>query len=46
MFPYQLSTLQFDATNEDEEYFTAEVTFKYLMYNIVDRLGNPLNPTK
>lgn len=46
MFPYQLSTLQFDATNQDEEYFTAEVTFKYLMYNIVDRLGDPLNPTK
>lgn len=46
MFPYQLSTLQFDATNQDEEYFTAEVTFKYLMYNILDRLGNPLNPTK
>lgn len=46
MFPYQLSTLQFDATNQDEEYLTAEVTFKYLMYNILDRLGNPLNPTK
>ena len=46
MFPYQLSTLQFDATNQDEEYFTAEVTFKYLMYNILDTLGNPLNPTK
>jgi hypothetical protein len=46
MFPYQLSTLQFDATNPDEEYFTAEVTFKYMMYNITDRTGNPLNPTK
>jgi len=46
MFPYELSTLQFDATNQDEEYFTAEVTFKYLMYNILDSLGNPLNPTK
>ena len=46
MFPYELSTLQFDATNQDEEYFTAEVTFKYMMYNIVDRTGKPLNPTK
>jgi len=46
MFPYQLSTLQFDATNPDNEYFTAEVTFKYMMYNIVDRTGKPLNPTK
>ena len=46
MFPYQLSTLQFDATSADEEYFTADVSFKYMMYNIVDRTGNPLNPTK
>lgn len=46
MFPYRLSTLQFDATSQDEEYFTADVSFKYMMYNIVDRLGNPLNPPK
>lgn len=46
MFPYQLSTLQFDATNQDEEYFTADVSFKYMMYNIVDKTGKPLNPTK
>jgi hypothetical protein len=44
MFPYRLSTLQFDATSTDEEYFTADVSFKYMMYNIVDRIGNPLNP--
>jgi hypothetical protein len=44
MFPYQLSTLQFDATNQDEEYFTAEVSFKYMMYNIVDRTGRDLYP--
>lgn len=42
MFPYQLSTLTFDATNNDEEYFTADVTFKYLMYNICDTKGNPI----
>jgi hypothetical protein len=46
MFPYQLSALQFDATNRDNEYLTADVTFKYLMYNIVDKTGKPLNPTK
>jgi hypothetical protein len=44
MFPYSLSTLQFDATNPDNEYFTADVSFKYMMYNILDRNGNPLNP--
>jgi hypothetical protein len=42
MFPYQLSTLNFDATNTDEEYFTAVVSFKYLMYNICDTHGNHL----
>ena len=35
-----------DDTNPDNEYFTADVTFKYMMYNIVDRLGNQLNPPK
>jgi len=42
LFPYQLSTLQFDATNQDIQYFTADVSFKYMMYNIVDRKGKPL----
>ena len=42
MFPSYLSTLQFDATSNDIEYFTADVTFKYMMYNILDRKGNPL----
>jgi hypothetical protein len=42
MFPYRLSELNFDSTNTDEEYFTAEVTFKYMMYNIVDKNGNYL----
>lgn len=39
MFPYQLSSLNFDATNTDEEYFTADVSFKYMMYNILDKNG-------
>ena len=36
VFPYSLSTVTFDATDTDIEYFTAEVSFKYTMYNIVD----------
>ena len=35
MFPYFLSTLAFDATQSDLEYFTAQVSFKYNIYNIV-----------
>lgn len=42
MFPYSLSTLNFDATDTDIEYFTAEVFFKYTMFNITDLNGNPL----
>ena len=34
MFPYRLSTLEFDATQTDVEYFTASVSFKYMIYNI------------
>ena len=44
MFPYQLSTLQFDATDNDIQYMTAEVSFKYTMYNIVGPNGQPLHP--
>ena len=36
MFPYNLTTLDFDATQTDLEYFTAEVTFKYTIYDIID----------
>ena len=35
LFPYYLSTLNFDATQSDLEYFTAQVSFKYNIYNIV-----------
>jgi hypothetical protein len=42
MWPYSLSTLQFDATSEDIQYFTADVTFKYTIYNITDSAGNKL----
>jgi len=42
LFPYSLSTLSFDATDTDIQYFTADVSFKYTIYNIVDLSGNPL----
>jgi hypothetical protein len=42
MFPYDLSELTFDATNPDVEYFTAEVSFKYTIYDIYDPKGNKL----
>jgi len=42
MFPYDLSELTFDATNPDVEYFTAEVSFKYTIYDIYDSKGNKL----
>jgi hypothetical protein len=42
LFPYTLSTLTFDATNTDIQYFTADVSFKYTIYNIVDLSGRPL----
>lgn len=34
LFPYTLSGLQFDATNQDYQALTATVTFKYTIYNI------------
>ena len=42
LFPYSLSTLTFDATDTDIQYFTADVTFKYTIYNVIDLQGNPL----
>ena len=42
LFPYSLSTITFDATQTDIEYFTADVGFKYTMYNMTDLAGNPL----
>ena len=42
LFSYSLTTLSFDATDTDIEYFTADVSFKYTMYNITDLEGNDL----
>ena len=36
LFPYTLSTVMFDATDTDIEYFTADVSFKYTIYNLTD----------
>ena len=44
LFPYSLTTIQFDSTPEDIRYVTAEVKFKYMMYNILDRNDKPLHP--
>ena len=42
-FPIALSTLDFDVTTRDYNYFTAEVTFKYTIYNITDPSGNRID---
>tara|TARA_Y100001938_G_scaffold134935_1_gene195987 strand:+ start:431 stop:982 length:552 start_codon:yes stop_codon:yes gene_type:complete len=42
MFPSDLSDLNFDATDTDIDYLTADVTFKYTIYNITDLNDNPL----
>ena len=42
MWPTSLSTLEFDATDEDINYLTADVTFKYTLYNITDLSGTKL----
>ena len=42
-FPISLSTLDFDVTTRDYNYFTAEVTFKYTIYNITDPKGNRID---
>jgi len=36
LFPYSLGDIEFDATQTDIEYLTAEVIFKYSMYNITE----------
>ena len=42
LFPYSLSTLSFDATDTDVEYFTADVSFKYTIYKLTDLEGKSL----
>jgi hypothetical protein len=42
LFPVSLSSLDFDSTQTDIQYFTAEVAFKYTVYNILDANNQPL----
>jgi hypothetical protein len=35
LFPVSLTSLEFEATDTDINYFTAEVTFKYTVYNVL-----------
>ena len=38
-FPVSLSTLEFDVSQRDYNFFTASVTFKYTIFNITDPNG-------
>jgi hypothetical protein len=42
LFPIFLTSLDFDASDTDVNYFTAEATFKYTVYNILGKDGRPL----
>ena len=42
LFPTSLTTLTFDATDTDIEYFTADVSFKYTIYDLTDLSGTDL----
>jgi hypothetical protein len=42
LFPVSLSSLEFDSTQTDIQYFTADASFKYTVYNILDKNNNPL----
>ena len=42
LFPVDLSDLDFDATDADIDYLTANVTFKYTIYDITDLNDNLL----
>ena len=39
LFPVSLTSLEFDTSATDIQYFTAEATFKYTIYNIYDSDG-------
>lgn len=42
LFPVSLSSLEFTATDTDINYFTAEVSFKYTVYQLLGSDGKPL----
>lgn len=46
LFPISLSSINFDSNVNDINYFTAEVNFKYTIYDILDTDNKPLHPFK
>jgi hypothetical protein len=42
LFPIALSSLEFESSDTDINYFTADVTFKYTVYNVLGTDGDPL----
>lgn len=46
LFPISLSSINFDSTVTDINYFTAEVSFKYTIYDILGTDNKPLHPFK
>lgn len=42
LFPVSLSSLEFTATDTDINYFTAEASFKYTVYQLLGSDGKPL----
>ena len=42
LFPIALSSLNFDVSEPDIQYFTAEVTFRYTIYELTNMLGKEL----
>lgn len=46
LFPISLSSLEFNSTVTDIQHFTAEVTFKYTIYDILGTDNKPLYPFK
>ena len=44
LFPVSITSLEFDSTVTDIQYFTAEAVFKYTIYDILGTDGKPLYP--
>ena len=44
LFPVSITSLEFDSTVTDIQYLTAEVSFKYTIYDILGLDGKPLYP--
>ena len=42
LFPVSLTSLSFDATDTDINYFTASATFRYTIYRLTDKNGKLL----